>query len=154
MSLLHLLRANRGLVLASLTLLAILFGAGIALKPLVRSTPYFHRVSDVANFAQQHGFCIYAGETDRKGDLGSIYLLDHPLAQNDLPILNTNQAGLTPDWKGVVWASLAVWGDGPDSGMELVLDNFDGHWRRWGKVVVAGDPEFLDRLEKLYQADH
>lgn len=55
------------------------------------------------------------------------------------------KCGQTPDWKDICWAALIV----EEDNHFVPGLSFDGHYRLWGNIVVAGDPDLLDRIEHI-----
>jgi hypothetical protein len=73
------------------------------------------------------------------------YVSDQPLRLEQISRLYTENCGLTPDWNGVAWVGVVH-----NDLSSLALNTLQGHYRIWGNVAIAGDPELLDRLEELF----
>jgi hypothetical protein len=99
----------------------------------------------VADFALQHGLCIHSGAGHSPVIRLSCFVADHPLDMTQLNRLRMTECGLTPAWKGIIFVGYLNHGGQPS--FALHPNGLDGHYRIWGDVLAAGDPELLDRLE-------
>jgi hypothetical protein len=77
----------------------------------------------------------------------TFFIGDHPIRRNDIaPLCSRRDCGLTPIWRGVVWAAqirTSLYTIEPEQSSR-------GHWRVWGNVTVGGDEQLMDRIEELY----
>lgn len=98
-------------------------------------------------FPANMGFMSTAAIRTKMGVKGICFISTKPLTLDQVSILASPQGGLTPAWKGIVWASNLKKQQG-------ILDtsNLEGHVRLWGDVVVTGDLELLDRIETLFRS--
>jgi hypothetical protein len=105
----------------------------------------FKTARELRVFASLHGLqTCNDGATD-----GTIFFIaDHLLSADDLAQVASRRAcGLTPGWRGIVWAAQArkpAWTIQPEHSL-------GGHWRVWGNVIVAGDAQLIVRIEELYR---
>jgi hypothetical protein len=104
----------------------------------------FQNASELRDFAASRGFVIHSGNSiDKIWD--NYYVADHPVTLDDLELVATRRdCGLTPAWRGILWVS-QINGDITSLNPEAI----GGKWRIWGKVLVAGDVELMDRIEEL-----
>lgn len=103
----------------------------------------FDTVLEIVQAAKEQGFEIHSGRWyPAIGD--NCYIGDHVLEMEHLGRLRHDDCGETPAWKGIVWVQEI------ESARKNA--NLGGFYRAWGKVLVAGDPELIQRLEvKLLQ---
>ena len=108
----------------------------------------FKNVVEFKDFAASKGIYFHAGNTN--GVVGcNFYVADHPLTLDDLaPVTTRRDCGLIPGWRGILWVSqMKDWSDR----LTLHSESIDGNWRIWGDILVAGDEEFMDRIEDFYR---
>ncbi len=111
----------------------------------------FATAEELQSFAEVHGL-----HCQREPDgFGGVFITDFRVSLQEISAKTCKaNCGLTPEWKGILWikqlrspAQDAPWRFDPD-------DNLGGKWRIWGNLVVAGDEEFMDRLEAWYRQEH
>jgi hypothetical protein len=105
----------------------------------------FETAHELRAFACTHGLQT----CNDGGNSGTFFFIsDHLLRTDDLAAVATRRdCGLTPGWRGVVWAAQA-------STPSLTIHpeyGLGGHWRVWGNVIVAGDAQLMDRIEEVYR---
>lgn len=113
----------------------------------------FDDLASFKAFAEEQGCCFHCGNgSGWYGD--NLFVGDRPLSLPDLePVQWKHGCGESPAWKGILWVSRCGLesADGDFfGGGRLPTVTVTGHWRVWGKVLVAGDPEMLDRLENSF----
>src|SRR5262249_18616039 len=92
---------------------------------------------------REHGLHLHSGGPNTSNVWQHCLVSAEPLNLEHICSLHKGECGKTPAWKGVVWvASL-------ESNYFLEL-RVGGHQRILGKLLIAGDPDLLDRLEALY----
>lgn len=113
----------------------------------------FAGTEEFRRFAEKHGFHLHCG--NGMGFFGScFYVADRPLSLKTLESVQwKHDCGRTAAWKGILWISYCdpmLTDRDVFSGEEtLPAVAVSGHWRLWGNVLAAGDPDMLDRLESL-----
>jgi hypothetical protein len=115
-----------------------------AVSALFPGPTEFETARELKDFAISSGLVFHCG--NGSGFVCNNYFLaDHPIALDDLASIATRRdCGLTPAWCGVLWVCpLGKSGPCPDL--------MGGKWRVWGKVLVAGDQDLMDRIEELYR---
>jgi hypothetical protein len=83
--------------------------------------------------------------------VNSTFISDHPPSAEQLreiTMLNKNKCGLTPAWRGIVWACQI-----DSKRLHLNTETISGNRRYWGNLLVAGDEEMMERIERLYHGD-
>jgi hypothetical protein len=105
----------------------------------------FKNPAELKDFAMSKGLVFHCGNISNTVYVGDYFLADHPITIDDLEgICTRRDCGLTPAWRGVLWACQR-------GHLGLREDCLGGKWRVWGKVLVAGDEELMDRIEGLYR---
>ena len=119
-----------------LTLFLLLLAGGLLGRLSCHRPREFNDTSELRAWAQAKGLSVWSPGSDRE-KVGELRVSDRhgprELAARELPVLR-----LGPGWAGVVVA--------------VNLDDQlapDVPCRVWGRVLVLGDPELLDRLEAL-----
>jgi hypothetical protein len=104
----------------------------------------FETAQELRSFAVANGL---EARNDGKADSTIFYISDHPLSRDDIVAVATRRDfGRTPSWRGVVWAAQVK----SPSTTTYPIQGFGSHWRLWGKMIVAGDAQLMDRIEELY----
>jgi hypothetical protein len=83
--------------------------------------------------------------------VNSTFISAHPPSAeqlSEITMLNKKKCGLTPAWRGIVWACQidSKW-------LQLGTETISGNRRFWGNLLVAGDEEMMERIERLYHGD-
>jgi predicted outer membrane repeat protein len=139
------MRANRYLLSVSFTaclVIVFLVWHWLAAPPAAVS---FETARELRVFALARGLQT----CNDGGNDGTIFFIsDRRLSADDLlQVATRRDCGLTPSWRGIVWATQI-------STPTLFIDptqGLGGHWRVWGNVMVAGDVQLMDRIEELYR---
>jgi hypothetical protein len=152
MSVLRFPSVPRRALLLSLAGLGVVVAASLTVRFLPSGSPYFRNTEDFTAFARRHGLFVHTMQ-DKSGFTGPrLYVADRPMDLEDLNRLIVPQCGLTPDWKGVAWVSVIHWKNAAgNTQSSLNTFSLDGHWRVWGELAIGGDPDFLDRMDRLYR---
>jgi hypothetical protein len=143
--------ANRQ-VLILLVIWPIFLLSGLALRTAVVSSDKMHFRSPhkVAAFAEGKGLHVHSGRGASPVIDTNCFVADHPITFKDVIALNMQECGQTPVWRGIVFVGYLDDGDHQTFGAINPV-GIHGHYRIWGRVLAAGDPALLDRLEQLYQ---
>jgi hypothetical protein len=107
----------------------------------------FEKLEDFRRFALEHGLHFHSGAGNSEKYFDSFYVADRPLNIEDITPLRHSQCGQTPAWRGILWVAARDSEHSPHH--FLYLESIGGHYHLWGNLVVAGDPELLDRVEQL-----
>lgn len=128
--------------LGLLAIVAAAAGGSIYLAELTFGVQ-FETTSDLRALVALHG---YPTRSDGGGPAQiSFYIADHPLDPSDVERVGSrHDCGLTPSWKGIVWVCQIC-----SSGHDLVPSSIGGNTRIWGNVLLAGDGDLMDQLEKV-----
>lgn len=109
----------------------------------------FETCQELKDFIESHGLYHHSG-TKTFVPPGNSYICDHPVGFEDLaPVMTRRDCGNTPAWRGILWVAQirdpgwvnALRGDAPSN----------CKCRIWGKVLVVGDEDLMDRIEILAQ---
>lgn len=123
-------------------LLAVLGVAG--LRTLAGPGPVaFKSLDDFCDFAQHWRFCCMFGNGETLCGSDNLFVALRRIPSESLPPTKGN-CGLTEAWRGVIWIADIT---GP---LAVQPTSLGGHWRLWGSLVAAGDPELMDRIEELF----
>jgi hypothetical protein len=137
--------AKQRLVFVSFMASSILFLLGwhwLAAPPAPVS---FETAQELRGFAVANGL---EARNDGKADSTIFYIADHPLSPDDIvAVASRRDFGRAPSWRGVVWAAQIT----SPSTSTYPIQGFGRHWRLWGKMIVAGDEQLMDRIEELYR---
>jgi hypothetical protein len=129
-------------------LLAGMLVAGLLLVPLTSSVPVrFATAWEFKDFATKHGLYCHSGNANAVSVCGNLFIADHPMTLEHTSALTKRDCGLTPAWRGIAWVQQIDMGHSifePD----CVL----GSKRIWGNVLVAGDEDFINRIEERFRA--
>jgi hypothetical protein len=115
----------------------------------LRRPVYFHKLADLKHFAQQHGLQVSTNANRPLEHFSQLFISPEPMSRERLSWLLKSDCGLTPAWRNLVWAAYHT--GAPEGTYPVYADSIGGHSRIWGRLVVAGDPQLLDRLEALFQ---
>jgi hypothetical protein len=101
----------------------------------------FRNVQELKVWAEGHGlYCRSDWEDGRVTD--GVAIATHPLTWEQVGRLCRSMPGAGDEWDGVLWAMTLP----GNRDVEPILP-WGGDCRRWGEILVAGDPALLDRLE-------
>jgi hypothetical protein len=141
-------KKSRGALIV-LVLVAALLAFGQVIKP---RPIQFKTLKQFRDFAVAHGLLFHRFDTPSpdlawgSGDAASFFVSDHPVAIDDLLQLTTRNCGLIPAWKGILLVHFQ------HAEMYISPTSIGGKWRLWGNLLVAGDEQLMDRVERLYRA--
>jgi hypothetical protein len=99
------------------------------------------------DFAISKGFCF----PEQPVFINSFFITEHPLsveALGKLHSIDKRDCGLTPAWRGLLWVCALhspYW--------HVDSETIGGKKRIWGRLLVAGDEELMDRIEQLVRAE-
>ena len=126
--------------------------SGLALRTAVVSSSKIHFRSphELAAFMERKGLHIHSGRGASSVIDINCFVADHSIGFEDIALLNMQECGLTPAWRGIVFVGYIDEGDHQLCGAVTPV-GINGHYRVWGRVLAAGDPALLDRLERLNQ---
>jgi hypothetical protein len=111
---------------------------------------HFRSPHELAALAERKGLQVHSGRGASSVIDMNCFVADHPIRFEDIVVLNMQECGLTPVWRGIVFVGYLDEGDHQPFGA-ITPAGINGHHRIWGRVLAAGDPALLDRLESLYQ---
>jgi len=109
---------------------------------------HFETLREFKDFALAKGFFI----PEQPVFMNNFFITAHPLTDDALQKLHSidkRKCGLTPEWRGLLW--VCALHSSYDS--RLASDTIGGKWRTWGRLLVAGDEELMNRLEGLRRAE-
>jgi hypothetical protein len=81
------------------------------------------------------------------GVANNIFVAERPITaerMRELAALDARTSGHNPTWRGLVW----VW-QIESKWSRIDVGSFGGKTRIWGNLLVAGDEELMDRIERL-----
>ncbi len=111
----------------------------------------FATAEELQSFAEAHGLHCQR----EVAGFGGVFITESKVSLKELAQRACKaNCGLTPKWKGILWIKEL---DSPDHPRPSNFDpdkDLGGKWRIWGNLVVAGDEEFMDRLEAWYRQEH
>lgn len=152
MSLLRFPSVPRRALLLSLAGLGLVVAASLTVSILPSGAPYFRSTDEFADFASRHGLFVHTMQGNSGFTGPRLFVADRPMDITELNRLIVPQCGLTPAWKGVAWVSVIHWKDAAgNTQSSLNTFSLDGHWRVWGELAIGGDPDFLDRMDRLFR---
>ena len=141
----RILNSPLSLHLSGLAVLAVL---SFAVLRVQSDTVEFASIEDARDFFQSRGLHCHLG-TSGAPMMDSFFVADHPLAFDDiLAVSFRSQCGEKPEWKGVLWV---VQLQKKGSATAIDVNSIGGKTRVWGNIVVAGDNDLMDHIEKLYR---
>jgi hypothetical protein len=106
----------------------------------------FEKLEDFKRFALEHGLHFHSGAGNSEKYFDSFYVADRPLNIEDIAPLRHSQCGQMPAWRGILWVAAR---DSEHAPGYTYAESIGGHYRLWGNLLVAGDPQLLDRVERL-----
>jgi hypothetical protein len=110
----------------------------------------FQSVGEFKSFAAAKGLFTHTGTKPNRGE-NNFYVAVHPLGFESLQELQAafkRDCGLTPPWRDVLWVTRL-----DSEGLRIFPDTVGGKCRIWGKLLVAGDEQLMDRIECMYHGD-
>ena len=105
---------------------------------------HFQTLREFKDFAISKGLCF----PEQAVFINSFFIGDHSLSAEALRKLHSmdkRDCGLTPAWRGLLW--VCALHSGFDS--RLHSETIGGKSRIWGRLLVAGDEELMNRIERL-----
>src|SRR5262249_13420545 len=108
---------------------------------------HFRNLQELKDLALSKGFCFPELPAVRD----NFFITDHPLSAERLRQIRSiskRDCGLTPVWRGLLWVSLMK-----DRHTELDSETIGGKKRIWGRLLVAGDEELMDRIEQIVRTE-
>jgi hypothetical protein len=110
----------------------------------------FQSVGEFKRFAAANRLFTHTGTKQNRSEK-NFYVALHPLSFESLQELHTafkRDCGFTPAWRDVVWLTRL-----DSKGTRIYPDTVGGKRRIWGKLLVAGDEQLMDRIECMYRGD-
>jgi hypothetical protein len=125
-----------------------LFGITVALAVCVHLVSIgkpkpvlFNSVREFKNATATEGLFYHTGT--KQNHESYFYVADRPISFDvlqELQTTNKQSCGLTPAWRGIVWVT-------------TIPVNIGGNVRTWGKLMVAGDEELMNHVERQWVND-
>lgn len=133
-----------GLPVKAMVVLAFLLGC-LFLVNWKPGAPHFETLEEFKRFAVRNGLFVHSGGSQPEAVyFDNFFVADHPVGLADLPLTKTD-CGLTPAWRGVIWVFTLT-----HDSVHVQRSFISGKRRQWGNLIVAGDEQLMDRLERLY----
>jgi hypothetical protein len=107
-------------------------------------------VRELKSFAAARGLFTHTGGKLNDGEK-NLYVAGHSLSWESLQELQTafkRDCGLTPAWQDVLWVTRLN-----SQGVRIFPDTVGGKTRIWGKLLVAGDDQLMNRIENTYRGN-
>jgi hypothetical protein len=108
---------------------------------------HFKTLREFKDFALSKGLCFSKQPVPL---FDNFFIADHPLSiesLQELPIVRKRDCGLTPAWRGLLWVCAIHSRYG-----QVDFETIGGKKRIWGKLLVAGDEELMNRIEQLLRS--
>ncbi len=134
----------QALALPELGMLLVVVVTIMGLRTLSGPGPVvFHNLDEFREFAQRWQFTCMKGRGETLCGADNFFVGVEEVSPGSLPT-KKGDCGLTETWRGIIWIVDVT---GP---IAVQASSLGGHWRLWGNLVAAGDPDLMDHIEELF----